>query len=105
VVTDLPALGRSVSADRDPSDGGDEEAEKRGLVHGGSIVSTVILLSNGMPNRPVQLKLPGGQIERKAAMVRDERLRADLTPTSMLAGREQPRRLQDLAKARPWVTD
>jgi hypothetical protein len=33
----------------------------------------------------LQLKLPGGQLERKAA--RDERLRANLTPTSMLAGR------------------
>jgi hypothetical protein len=67
VISDFTLLGRSASAERDPSDGGDEEAEKRGLVHGGSTLSRVILLSNGMFNRPVQFKLPSGQIERKAA--------------------------------------
>ena len=35
MVWDFTAFDRSVIADRDPSDGSDEEAEKRGLVHGG----------------------------------------------------------------------
>jgi hypothetical protein len=47
VVSDFTALGRSIIADRDPSDGSDEEPEKRGLVHGGSIPKR-LSLSNGM---------------------------------------------------------
>lgn len=35
---DFTALGRSIIADRDPSGGSDEEPEKQGLVHGGSIL-------------------------------------------------------------------
>jgi hypothetical protein len=48
VASDFTSLGRSVIADRDPSDGSDEDAEKRGLVHGDLSSKTVILLSNGM---------------------------------------------------------
>ena len=54
VVSGFTALGRSAIADRNPSDGSDEEAEKRGLVHGESILYTFILLSNGMSRYAVQ---------------------------------------------------
>jgi hypothetical protein len=43
VVYRVIALSRSASADRDPSDGSDEETEKRSLGHGASIVYKVYL--------------------------------------------------------------
>jgi hypothetical protein len=43
VGSDFTAHGRRDIADRDPSDGSDEEAEKRGSVHGGSILYKVYL--------------------------------------------------------------
>jgi hypothetical protein len=59
----LHALGRSVIADRPPSDGSDEEAEKRGLVHGG--IHPPIGYLAVQQHVLLQLNLPGSEIERK----------------------------------------
>jgi hypothetical protein len=60
---DFTALGRSVIADRPPSDGSDEEAEKRGLVHGG--IHPPIGYLAVQQHVLLQLNLPGSEIERK----------------------------------------
>jgi hypothetical protein len=59
VVSDFTALGRGVIADRDPSGGADEEAEKRGLVHRDISSKTVILaVQRHVQIRLFNLKLP-----------------------------------------------
>ena len=58
MVSDFTAHGRRDIADRDPSDGSYEEAEKRGSVHGDLSSKRLSCCSTACPDRHLQLKLP-----------------------------------------------